>query len=116
MASFEEDFLDFLLERRTTACNTMLNQDTEQGRQHAHYTEKHSMLEKEIFSRLGSTDEAFSLLFDLADVANLAAAIEMDAAYIQGMQDGFSLMKIFKEGITWPASRDQGGLEEAEGA
>lgn len=113
MASFEEDFLDFLFERRSNAFSTMLNENTEQGRLHAHYTEKHSMLEKEILNRLGSTDEAFGLLFDLADAANLAAGIMQDAAYIQGLQDGFSLMKILKRGITWPASRSK---EETEGA
>lgn len=106
--TFEEDFLDFILQRRINAYNVMLREGTEQGRQHAHYTEEYSKIKAKINERLGGDDEAFQLLFDLTDAANLAAGLEMDAAYIQGLQDGFNLVRVLNKGITWPASRDKG--------
>jgi len=105
--TFEEDFLNFLFQRRLVALSTMLREDSEQGKRHTHYTKQYSKIHDEIYERLGSNEEAFGLLFNLSDVSNLAAAIEMDATYIQGIRDGFSLMEILKKGITWPASREK---------
>ncbi len=112
--TFEEDFLNFLFQRRLVAHSTMLREDSEQGKRHAHYTEQYSKIHDEIYERLGSNDEAFGLLFDFSDAANLAAGIEMDATYIQGIQYGFRLVEILKKGITWPAPR--GKYEQEENA
>lgn len=112
-ASFDEDFLDFVSQRRQTAYNKLLKSDNEQGKRYAQYNEKYSKIEKEITERLGANDEAFDLLFNLSDAKGLINSMEMDAFYIQGLQDGINLVRVLNEGITWPASRDHENEGEA---
>lgn len=71
-------------------------------------------IEKEIYNRLGSNEEAFKLLWDLSEAAGSITGIEVDAVCIQVLQDGFSLVEILKKGITWPINRDPYDKEEME--
>lgn len=111
---FDEDFLEFIFQRRSAAYSEMLQDNTEQGERHAFYTKKHSEIQTEINKRLGTDDESFKLLFDLSDAANLAVGIEMDIAYIQGLRDGFNLVRVLNKGIVWPKSRNKDVQEETK--
>lgn len=86
------------------------------GKKHDEYYEEYQRAYDEIYKRLGANKEAYTLLNELSMAANASSSLEIDAAYIQGFQDGMRFRDLLALGPNtfWGNRRGQTGENEVD--
>ena len=112
--TIEEDFQEFVNLRQEASHLAMIASG--KGKERDKYSNKWRLAYDEIYKRLGANEEAYTLLEELTMAANLSFGLEIDAAYVQGFQDGMRFRDLLTLGpkALWGNRRMSSGIHETE--